>query len=225
MARLFRVRIPRPREYTNRSFTNKSILDNNNLAFACRCHFQYHNFDIVYLDFVGRNGSCWRTSTSGRSATGGRSMQGLATPGLSQLITPTTSSVTSTAPATPRIGQNPSSISFSAVQNGANPASQSVTITNTGTGTLSWTATSTAAWLSINGGSALSGTNSGSFNVGANISGLSIGNYTGSYLDCRGWSCQHTSIPGCHPGDHGSTDTNHWAQCNQHFIYRRARWK
>jgi len=121
------------------------------------------------------------SSTSGSGAAGGRSMQRLTTamPGLTQLISPTTSSVAS-PPSTPTIAQNPASISFSAVQNGANPASQSVTITNGGTGTLSWTATSTTAWLTINGGSAASGTNTGSFNVGANISGLSIGNHTGT---------------------------------------------
>jgi hypothetical protein len=70
-------------------------------------------------------------------------------------------------------------MSFSAIQNGANPSSQTATVTNSGSGTLSWTAASSMPWLTINGGSAASGTNSGSFSVGANISGLSIGSHTG----------------------------------------------
>ena len=122
------------------------------------------------------------SSTSGSGSTGGRGMQRLveAMPGLTQLITPTTSSVAPTAPATPKIGQNPASLAFSAVQNAGNPASQSVTISNSGTGTLNWTATSTVSWLTLNGASSTSGTNSGSFAAGVNISGLSAGTYNGS---------------------------------------------
>src|SRR5262249_48408639 len=71
----------------------------------------------------GGNGN--GNGNSGSNAKGGRGMQGLATamPGLSQLITPTTST-TSPSSSTPSIGRNPSLISFSAVQNGANPSSQ-----------------------------------------------------------------------------------------------------
>ncbi len=78
------------------------------------------------------------------------------------------------------IGRNPALLAFSAVQNGANPASQAVTINNSGTGTLSWIATSNVPWLSVNGATTASGTNSGSFAAGVNISGLSVGTHTGS---------------------------------------------
>ncbi|HEY7533404.1 MAG TPA: hypothetical protein VH681_11585, partial [Nitrospiraceae bacterium] len=70
-------------------------------------------------------------------------------------------------------------MSFSAIQNGANPSSQTATVSNSGSGTLSWTVAASTPWLTVNGGAAASGTNSGSFSVGANISGLSVGSHTG----------------------------------------------
>ncbi len=121
------------------------------------------------------------SSTLGTSATGGRGIKQLSKsmPGLNELVTPTTTSATPVS-STPSIARNPTVLSFSAVQGGANPPSQSVTISNSGSGTLSWTATSSIGWLTINGGSAASGANNGSFGVGTNISGLAIGTYTGT---------------------------------------------
>src|SRR6185436_2875050 len=122
------------------------------------------------------------SSNGGGNSIDGRGMKKLssAMPGLTQLLTPTTSTVSSSAPLTPVIARNPASISFSAIQNGANPSSQTVTVTNSGSGTLSWTAASSVPWLTINGGAAASGTNTGSFAVGVNSSGLSVGNYAGT---------------------------------------------
>src|SRR5687767_2495462 len=107
------------------------------------------------------------SSTLGTSATGGRGIKQLSKsmPGLNELVTPTTTSATPVS-STPSIARNPTALSFSAVQGGANPPIQSVTISNSGSGTLSWTATSSVGWLTINGGSAASGANSGSFGVG-----------------------------------------------------------
>lgn len=85
---------------------------------------------------------------------------------------------TGTAPSSPVIGFSPSSLSFSALQNGASPANQTVNVSNAGTGTLTWTAVSNQSWLRLNGGSSASGTNSGSFSVSANPSGLGVATHS-----------------------------------------------
>lgn len=114
------------------------------------------------------------STTSRGGSAGGKSLQRLsdALPGLTQILAP--------APTTPTISRTPATLAFSAVQNGTSPASQTVTISNIGTGTLSWTATPSVAWLTLNGSSTASGTNSGSFSAGVNASGLSVGTYNGS---------------------------------------------
>ncbi len=120
---------------------------------------------------------------SGSTTMPGRSMQRLATelPGLSQLVSPQpTTSPTAPPAANPTISRTPSALSFSAVQNGSNPAAQSITIGNTGGGTLLWSATSSAPWLMVNGSSSTSGTNAGSVSVSVNGSGLSAGTYSGA---------------------------------------------
>ena len=124
------------------------------------------------------------SSNGGGNSNNGRGMKKLssAMPELTQLLAPTTATVSASAPLTPVIARNPASIAFSAIQNGAAPSSQTVTVSNSGSGTLNWTATSSVPWLTVNGGAAASGVNSGSFAVGANISGLSIGNYTGNVV-------------------------------------------
>ena len=80
----------------------------------------------------------------------------------------------------PTIGLSPTSLSFTAVQGGSNPANQAVGISNTGAGTLSWAAaiTSGSGLLSLNG--TTSGTNSGTITVAVNFSGLPAGEYTGN---------------------------------------------
>jgi hypothetical protein len=47
----------------------------------------------------------------------------------------------------PHLSLNPTTLTFSAVQNGSLPGSQSFTITNTGGGTLNWSVTDNATWL------------------------------------------------------------------------------
>jgi len=124
------------------------------------------------------------SSGSGGRPSGGRSFQSLAasTPGLAQLVTPP-SQLTVTPPPppnpTPMIGVNPSSLSFSAVQNGVVPANQSIAISNAGTGTLSWSASPNAAWLRVNGSTSASGSNSGSLSISVNPAGLSPGTQSG----------------------------------------------
>ena len=80
---------------------------------------------------------------------------------------------------TPTITRNPSTMSFSAVQNGAAPATQALTISNSGPGTLIWAATSNSAWLTLNSATSVSGSNLGSVNVGVNPTGLSVGTHSG----------------------------------------------
>lgn len=77
-----------------------------------------------------------------------------------------------TAAPTPTIGLSATTLSFSAVQGGSNPANKTISISNSGSGTLSWTATGSASWLSL---SPASGTGAGTISVAVNTSGLSIG--------------------------------------------------
>lgn len=81
-----------------------------------------------------------------------------------------------TATGTPILNVNPTSLSFSAVQGGANPSPTTFSITNTGTGTLSYSITSDAGWLSA---SPTSGTAPQTVTVSANITGLTANTYTG----------------------------------------------
>ena len=84
-------------------------------------------------------------------------------------------SLTVTAPATTPILQiTPSSLSFSGVQGGANPAAQAFSISNGGSGTLTWTANESSAWLSL---SSTSGTAPASVLVTADLTGLTPGSY------------------------------------------------
>jgi hypothetical protein len=71
----------------------------------------------------------------------------------------------------------PTSLTFGAVEGGANPAAQDVAINNTGGGTLSWTATADQGWISEspdNGGAPET------MAVSADIAGLGIGTHTGT---------------------------------------------
>jgi hypothetical protein len=81
------------------------------------------------------------------------------------------------APASPSIGVNPGSLSFSATVGGANPANQSISITNTGGGTLSWSASDNAPWLTV---SPATGTAPSTLTASVNISGLAAGTHSGS---------------------------------------------
>ena len=96
--------------------------------------------------------------------------------------TPQTVTVTLTiaTPPPPAIVLSPTSLAFSAIQGGSNPASKTLGISNGGAGTLAWTATADAtapAWLSV---SPASGTGARTLTVSANISSLAAGTYTKS---------------------------------------------
>lgn len=80
-------------------------------------------------------------------------------------------------PVPPTLAVSPTSLSFSAVAGGAEPAGQDVTVTNTGGGSLSWTATDNQAWLEV---SPASGSAPGTARVTARTSGLAAGTYTGA---------------------------------------------
>jgi hypothetical protein len=88
-------------------------------------------------------------------------------------ILPVTLSV-SGAVATPVIQLSQSSLTFSGIAGGANPAPTTFSISNTGGGTLAWTANDTAAWLTL---SPTSGTNTGTVTTSVNLTGLAAGTY------------------------------------------------
>lgn len=75
----------------------------------------------------------------------------------------------------PVIGLIPSSLSFSALQNGSLPSSKTFDVSNIGAGTLNWTATESVGWLSLNPGS---GTNSATITVDITSTNLSPGSYS-----------------------------------------------
>ncbi|MFO0777729.1 MAG: hypothetical protein U0223_09030, partial [Nitrospira sp.] len=77
----------------------------------------------------------------------------------------------------PAIGVSSSSLSFTAQQNGSNPAPQSLNIRNTGGGTLHWTATDNAAWLTL---SATTGTGNSTVTITPVLGSLGAATYTGS---------------------------------------------
>jgi hypothetical protein len=85
--------------------------------------------------------------------------------------------LTLTATPTPTIGLSPSTVSFGAVQGGANPVNQSLAISNSGTGTLNWTVSDNANWLTL---SPSSGTGNGAVTMSVNSAGLAVGTYNGT---------------------------------------------
>ncbi|MGD0992531.1 MAG: Ig-like domain-containing protein [Gemmatimonadales bacterium] len=74
----------------------------------------------------------------------------------------------------PIITLNPTSLSFSGQQGGANPASQTLSVSNAGGGTLPWTASSNQTWLTV---TPTSGTAPTTLTVSANTTGLAAGSY------------------------------------------------
>ncbi|TLY16885.1 MAG: hypothetical protein E6K69_03110 [Nitrospirae bacterium] len=86
---------------------------------------------------------------------------------------PVTLTVTA-APVPPTIGLSPTSLSFTGVQGGTNPANQTLNLTNTGGSTLNWSVSDTATWLTL---SPTSGTAPGSATASVNLTGLTAGTY------------------------------------------------
>jgi hypothetical protein len=75
----------------------------------------------------------------------------------------------------PLLVTSPSTVSFSAVAGGSNPAAAALSVTNGGTGTLSFTSAAGASWLAVSPGS---GTAPASVKLSPSISGLAAGTYT-----------------------------------------------
>jgi hypothetical protein len=76
----------------------------------------------------------------------------------------------------PVLSISPSTLSFSAIQGGANPASANLSVTNTGSGTLNFTVATDGSWLSV---SPASGTAPQTLQVSAATGTLTAGSYTG----------------------------------------------
>ncbi|MBI2931981.1 MAG: choice-of-anchor D domain-containing protein, partial [Planctomycetes bacterium] len=94
---------------------------------------------------------------------------------------PQTVFVTLNVMGAPTIGLSPASLTFTAMEGGANPASQTATVTNTGGGTLSWSGSDDAAWMTL---SPLSGSLASAaselMTVSVDITGLPAGTYNGT---------------------------------------------
>jgi len=84
--------------------------------------------------------------------------------------------VTFTVTAAPTLSVSPSSLTYAATQNAANPASQAVTVGVTG-GTLTWTASDNATWLTLTPGT---GSGNGTVTASVNTASLTPGNHTGT---------------------------------------------
>ena len=89
-------------------------------------------------------------------------------------ILPVALSVTGATP-TPAIQLSLSSLAFSGIAGGTDPAPKSFSISNIGGGTLAWTASDTATWLLL---SPASGTNSGTITASIATNGLAAGSYS-----------------------------------------------
>ena len=74
----------------------------------------------------------------------------------------------------PVLSVSPTSLAFTGVLGGANPASQSVSISNTGAGTLNWAVSDDATWLTLN---PTSGTNAGTVTASVSTAALAAGTY------------------------------------------------
>jgi outer membrane protein assembly factor BamB len=83
------------------------------------------------------------------------------------------------ASAQPILSVSPSSLVFTAVENGVDPAPGTLTVTNTGSGTLNFTDKVDQTWLSASPSSG-SAAPSQQLQVTASVSGLTAGSYTGN---------------------------------------------
>jgi hypothetical protein len=79
----------------------------------------------------------------------------------------------------PKIWISPSTMSFSAQEDGSNPSFQALLVKNTGSGTLKYQISSSADWLSVTPDAGSSAGAEKSHKVNVDISGMSNGNYNG----------------------------------------------
>lgn len=80
-------------------------------------------------------------------------------------------------PPSPTIAFSPSNLSFSAEEDGANPASQTLTIWNSGEGTLNWVISDDAGWLTLSPSSGASAGETDSVTALVDTYGMDAGNY------------------------------------------------
>jgi hypothetical protein len=83
-----------------------------------------------------------------------------------------------TNPTEPTIAFGPSSLSFSAIEGGANPTSQVTGIWNSGPGTLGWGVSDNADWLSLSPTSGSSGGEHDEVTASVDVTGMSAGDYS-----------------------------------------------
>ena len=127
------------------------------------------------------DGAVTLTVTTGALAAGSYSATvTLNATGADSVTVPVTFTV-ATASVPPAIGVSPTSLSFTAIRGGADPATQTLSISNTGGGTLNWTAIDNAPWLTLLTllGQA-SGTGNGVVTVSVSTGSLAVGTYTAS---------------------------------------------
>jgi hypothetical protein len=74
---------------------------------------------------------------------------------------------------------NPTSLTFTGVQGGTNPAPQSVTFYNKNKREKSWTVSTSAAWISATPSSGTLATETDTTHVSVNTTGLTAGSYSG----------------------------------------------
>jgi len=121
--------------------------------------------------------TAWSSSNAAVATVDASGRVSAASPGSASIIATVegkSGSAAITVSAAPAIGISPTSLSFTAIQGGSNPASRTLSISNTGGGTLSWSASDNAGWLTL---SPTSGTNSGTVSVSVNIAGLNPGTH------------------------------------------------
>ena len=88
--------------------------------------------------------------------------------------------------------RKPTSLAFTAIQGGSNPAAQTLSIRNTGGGTLNWTASENTGWLTLTAGT---GTGNGTVTLQCDHRLLSPGNYTGSVTLSGGTGVTPVTVP------------------------------
>ena len=115
----------------------------------------------------------------------------LSASGATPITIPVSFTVTA-APVPPTIGASPTSLAFTAIQGGSNPAAQTLSIRNTGGGTLTWNASETTGWLTLTAGS---GSGNGTMTLQATTGALAVGNHTGTVTLSGGTGVTPVAIP------------------------------
>lgn len=130
-------------------------------------------------DVLAVNASAAGLTVAGSPYTGIITVSDAAANNSPQAIT-VTLIVNPTGPVT--IGLSTSSLAFTAVEAGPDPAPQTVDLTNTGGGTLNWTVTDDAVWLSVSPNSGDTTVETDMLTVNASIAGLNAAGspYTGT---------------------------------------------